>query len=498
LPVAAVKNPDTHELGEDLMKSPLHAALLAGLVLAAGLALGTNTNDAGGGILDAADVEDFFYCQTGPDVPAAEDCAVLYDFDGDLDVDLEDFAVLQVEYGYIADVQIKQVTFMGSGFCAVKIDCPSGSCSSYGTPHYLDTNLHGDTSDTGDHQFPVAYVRNSAITLSGVRFGTDPGDLGLTDVPVRGSGPDGIEFLGTAYTSGATLIVTGTMTSTTPLPNQVTYYEAFPIAWEVALNGFTYQPAGTSYHEIYVTYADPLGEKLESYFDIATKAAHGQASQQDIIDAIWEEFADLEVWNAHGERLGYYRGVLCASYCTYYTASQLVYYTTSQCGGWANLLMQCFSVQGISGAQFITAQPRTDGTLPVDCGSPAQPPSGFIVKNYTFLPGSSSGCAAYPFKFNDPCNYYTAWSDPTVVDAPGLPGQDNPNPASWFARHFIVKINNKYYDPSYGAGPFTGTTHQATMVWETGAIAGYQGKATSSRAGVRQDSAQIRECYFDQ
>jgi hypothetical protein len=61
-----------------------------------------------------------------------------------------------------------------------------------------------------------------------------------------------------------------------------------------------------------------------------------------------------------------------------------------------------------------------------------------------------------------------------------------------------VKINNKYYDPSYGAGPFEGTTEHATMVWEYNGIAGYQAYATPSHLGVRRDIAQIRECYFDQ
>ena len=93
--------------------------------------------------------------------------------------------------------------------------------------------------------------------------------------------------------------------------------------------------------------------------------------------------ADREVYNVDGERLGYYRGVLCASYCTYYSAPELVYYTTSQCGGWADLLRQCFRTQGLNSSVFVTAEPLTSA-LPLDCGSYPSSAAGFLVKNYTF------------------------------------------------------------------------------------------------------------------
>jgi hypothetical protein len=95
---------------------------------------------------------------------------------------------------------------------------------------------------------------------------------------------------------------------------------------------------------------------------------------------------------------------------------------------------------------------------------------------------------------------YAPWPQPTCNDLLGIPGQDNPNPASWFGCHFIVKINLKYYDPSYGAGPFTGTQEEANQAWEQGAIAGYFGiaQSTPERLGVRQDIPTLRETSFDQ
>jgi len=484
---------------------------------------------------DGRDVlEELGPCMAGAGLPADPECLAAFDVDGDGDVDLHDFAALQAgvdpvggccfdnysceilteaaclaaggggewlgagsECGQCTLVRIRAITFGGTGSTTIKHDCAYPPCSSYGTQQWLDANHDGDVLDAGDHDYPVAYARNSHVTLSGVQFWVSPSGT-ASGVQVRGYGPDGLTFTGTGNLSGSTLNVSGTLVSEGTLPNTVKYYPSFDIVWEVAFDGVNFVDGGTSSTRLYVTRSTPLGDCLESYFHISTQAADGLADEQPVIDAIWAEFADREVYNVDGERLGYYRGVLCASYCTYYSAPELVYYTTSQCGGWADLLRQCFRTQGLNSSVFVTAEPLTSA-LPLDCGSYPSSAAGFLVKNYTFN-GWGTSCTAYPFSFNDPCGYYAAWPSPTCTDATGLPGQDNPNPASWFARHFIVKINMAYYDPSYGAGPFTGTQEQANMQWELGAMAGYFGRAeaSSSRAGVRKDIAQTRETYFDQ
>lgn len=54
-------------------------------------------------------------------------------------------------------------------------------------------------------------------------------------------------------------------------------------------------------------------------------------------------------------------------------------------------------------------------------------------------------------------------------DAWGVAGQGNsPNPPSGFKNHFIVRINGKLYDPSYGIGEFTTET-----AYEASAFAGW-------------------------
>jgi hypothetical protein len=486
-----------------------------------------------------ADFPEFAACLGGPGVPADPGCLAAYDADGDGDVDLLDLAVYQADYvppvptgaccfdnlscqllteadclaaggggewlGVGSDcsqcvtVRIQRVTYGGSGNQTVTLDCSYPPCFSYSTPQWLDDNHDGDVLDPNDRSYPVAYTRNTSVALSSVRFHVQPGGT-IASVPVRGFGPDGLGFSGTGSLSGNWLTVAGTLTSSTTLPNTVRYYSGFEIDWEVALDGVHYYPGGTSSNRLYATYATALGDCLESYYFISTPTANGLSAEQDVIDAVWAEFADRVVFNAHGQRLAYYRGVLCASECSYYSGSELVYYTTSQCGGWADLMIQCLRTQGIGSALFITIEPRGYPTIPLDCGSYPSSASGFIVNNYTFNLGSMTPCANYPYSFNDPCGYYGPWPTPSCLDATGLPGQDNPNPASWFARHFIVKINLRYYDPSYGAGPFTGTHDQANLAWEIGAIAGYFGIAQSSptRSGVRKDQTLLRETNFSE
>jgi len=474
-------------------------AFVAALVLPAAV-LGADFDHDGDGDVDLADATDFVACLEGPSIDVTPECADNHDADGDLDVDLMDFTALQSVFGRIGAVQVARLTFTGTSFHSVAIDCPSGSCSYYGTPHWFDQNLDGDAEDSGDHKYPVAYIRDTHVGISGLEFNVVPADLELANVPVVGTGPDGLLWEGTGTVSSGELVVTGTLTSNSPLPDTVVFYDTLDIDWQVALDGANFHPAGTSRNTVYVTYADPMGDRLESYFYIATQAAHGQDVEQSVIDGIWDEFADLYVLNAHGEVLGYYRDILCAGDCSYYTASALVYHTYSQCGGWADLMIECIRTQGISGSQFVTIEPRDDGTLPVDCDYGPSSASGFLVKNYQFDSGDPGPCPTYPYRFNDPCSYYGQWPQPDVTDLPGIPGQDNDNPASWFARHFIVKINFQYYDPSYGAGPFTGTTQQATAAWESGAMAGYWGIAepSTSRLGVRRDNPQVRETFFDQ
>jgi hypothetical protein len=53
-------------------------------------------------------------------------------------------------------------------------------------------------------------------------------------------------------------------------------------------------------------------------------------------------------------------------------------------------------------------------------------------------------------------------------DVTGVDAQGNINPRSNFDDHVLYEIENKYYDPSYGTGPFSDKS-----AWVTSSLSGY-------------------------
>src|SRR5205085_178439 len=69
-------------------------------------------------------------------------------------------------------------------------------------------------------------------------------------------------------------------------------------------------------------------------------------------------------------------------------------------------------------------------------------------------------------------HYVVDW--PPATPPPGscvpgahAPGQGNPSPPPRFGNHFIVTYGGRYYDPSYGTGPFADQ-----RAWEVASIDG--------------------------
>ena len=94
------------------------------------------------------------------------------------------------------------------------------------------------------------------------------------------------------------------------------------------------------------------------------------------------------------------------------------------------------------------------------------------------MPGSSTK-AGYKYlniAKDDPWHKPTAgpydWSQEELIDQDGIPGQNNTNPRSIFRNHFFtfVKIDNKYYDPSYGVTYDKFKDFEDTAVSHLGAV----------------------------
>ena len=107
-----------------------------------------------------------------------------------------------------------------------------------------------------------------------------------------------------------------------------------------------------------------------------------------------------------------------------------------------------------------------------------------LIKNYTF-----TGSGAAPE--NAPYAYIWQYD---AVDVYGIGGQGNPDPLSTFTNHFIVSYSGKYYDPSYGKGPFL-----SQAAWGNESLAGFckYGTHDGQQAGlVKKNDEEVVETSF--
>ena len=172
--------------------------------------------------------------------------------------------------------------------------------------------------------------------------------------------------------------------------------------------------------------------------------------------------------------------------------------TNAQCYAWAELFRECLMIHG-EDSQLVAVQPLyIDIQPPNRCSTRSD--NGFLVKNYTFgLPGLPDGypeCPQYPYPLSHPCDAPLPPGVAKVHDAPGVPGQDSANPASAYEIHWNVRHGDRWYDPSYGTGPWvTNTDFVAAEQWENVSIAGFYSNVNVSGPNneVISRSARIKD-----
>ena len=82
-----------------------------------------------------------------------------------------------------------------------------------------------------------------------------------------------------------------------------------------------------------------------------------------------------------------------------------------------------------------------------------------LVKNWSFVGGGQAP------QFS-PYNWVKA-NNGDLIEGTGIEAQGNADPRSVFIDHYIVKCGGKFFDPSYGGGPFNGQDE-----WENSSLAG--------------------------
>lgn len=481
-----------------------------------------------------------------PDSPRAGIIRVLQPGRITMTLTLDDQTVpctLSESYSFTAITpRLKAVSYGGSGFHAVTRDgdttvTPHTPQTVYESPQWRDVNLDGDADDDDptnpddDRGYPLCYVRGSRLTAQIIVIDIDSGNAPVPPMTIWGTS------LASDLTFAGHLNIGGGVGTAGPLPslnmtgNGVAFLddtlgrEQRAISWRIRWDrdGLeTFQYVGTSRNKIYRTAGPPATSPLyETLLNLPCNTAAGwprlsrepgqpDQTEEELVDLIWRNFDDQTVRRVDGETLGYYRGGSCDLGNSVYHARELLKQLNGQCASWADLFARTLMAQGVgrggqNGVLLVQVEPiRTGAGAVPDCVPGFDDQMGFLVNQYCFIGAGGSGCVNYPYRINAPCSSAEwTWPTPDVTDLNGVPGQDSADPASFFARHFIVKYGNKYFDPSYGTGPFIGATEDvAAMLWENASIAGYYGLGVGTYQGqsvvryVARQGTAAREIVF--
>lgn len=400
----------------------------------------------------------------------------------------------------VSNVKIEEVTFSGSGFRTVSED----NGTAYATPHWKDGNNNGKASDPNiDNRFPACYVRNNLMSVSaklkldGTGFKEDKQAIvrgrivGNPLVEKANAADADFEATAAVAANATTFSITGVV-SKGKLPNSIKYFNPLEIEWGVSFDGGTnFMPAGKTDNRVYVTLAaSTAGILYETLLDIGCRNANDKTNDADAVAALWGDFQDPRVgvkrkaMDGHnktdGKEMKYWVNVgdnrleRVRSQCQTLTF-MLNPSPTGQdsnlngigtCAAWSDLLNQTLKAQGINGSQVCEVKTIYNSPIPF---LPGEIKGEIMVKKWFFRfpePGSPN-CPVAGQNFGFVVNS-------TVIDESGARGQGTSNPPGQFINHFIIKYDGKYYDPSYGMGPFSGATdEEAKNAWENASLDGF-------------------------
>jgi len=328
-----------------------------------------------------------------------------------------------------------------------------------------------------DHRLPVCYTRSGPHGAVHVRVEQVDirllGNLGVTSVMVRANGTIGAQTITlpeTAATISGDQIVAMNLNSPEAIPDVIRNTEIV-LNWQVSLDGGPWLDVGSSVNTAYVTWDDPLtAAPFETCLYVGCQAADGAGGtvgvdESMVLAEIWSDsFSTLDVKRADGQLLTYYGfrdnngnsmydpGIdddfNDPSRCPWTGTADLLANRNGQCHAWAEFMRDVLDAQGIGAINGHSTQ--------IIAVRIKQQFHGFAIKNW-----ATSG-TSYPKLIIDLDAGVDGSSattpDPNsnqAADAPGVPGQGtSPNPPAGFSNHYIVWANARYYDPSYGLGPF--------------------------------------------
>jgi hypothetical protein len=319
-------------------------------------------------------------------------------------------------------------------------------------------------------QSPVAYVSGNKPTVA-ASFTIDCARV-PDSVLIRGMGSDSINFLSTKVVVASSantvhnILYPATSGSKAFASGVVRFFKPFSINWEISFDkGVTWKLIGTTENTLYVTKSAPMTESGDfkwwrTVFDLSCRNAAGEAADAAIISSIWADFKDQVLLNWNGDSLSYYKDWWSPNT----TLAALLQYRDAECYSFAKIFIAAIKIQGIvTTGNYINVEAKWT----YYCGGNAT--NQMLVKNWQFNTPSGS-CPDFPYvnSFNTlhSGNVYQFIQE-DVSEAYGTPGQCNENPPAYFNNHQIVKINGRYYDPSYG------NDFAKIEDWMNGSLAGW-------------------------
>jgi hypothetical protein len=391
----------------------------------------------------------------------------------------------------IPEVDLRTISFGGATDEYLELKNDKGDVT-YKAPHWYHANGNPEISPGVpllERNRPVAYVQGSTIKLK-AKFRAKGFNWFTNGVHVRAKINGTLDLPDTFCAVSTDGYLTLPETAVTqPLGNTVKFYSAqgsnsFNIAWEFYTDYLpvTFEPnwrsAGTTKHTVYVVKAAPLTTAKtlmrETLFNIGCRKADGLTDNTAIVNAIYGEFTDRQV-----ARVEPSKGTLRKSAAnpaddeamTFRkpgkepTTETLLSTGDSRCGGWAKFFIDVLRAQGITGVEMFTqqapaansAQLASDYLAEFGLNLSPSPPSEFtsvlLVKHWSLFDVNPSTGNSSKFRHHG---------------LPGAPGQGNDNPQDWFSDHALVKHGTKFFDPSYGGGPYT-----SVAKWEENSLEGY-------------------------
>lgn len=349
-----------------------------------------------------------------------------------------------------AVLSLQSVTFTGGH----TVD--NDTAGTFGGPHWRSGR---------STQEPVCYARGSTVECTAV-FSVTTAPSAAEVVEVRGTATIGSSTLtwtgrGTVNPGSGTLTVASLRSSTT-LPNHVDCLDPLRITWEFNPANTGWAAAGSSEVVVYVTLGAPSGTPAYwTLLDISCRAAIGETTAAGVKA---QSYARIRTRSLKRKRDGHDLTYWNPDTTTATNCAQLLARPdgSGQCGSWSHFLIDMWRCHGITDADKIVVVPET-----------SKGADGFLVKNWTFV-NAGTKPAPWTWVLSSEC-----------VNAPGVPGQNNPEPPPAFQNHFIVYDGSDFYDPSYGSPTFT-----TTLAWENASIdALYKSVGGEYRAGHRKSAS---------